>query len=349
MISANTLNSRSKTHYLISEKLDLWSDEKLQNFLLESNLIEQGHTVLELPDTSSSVFVKLLPISTFELLPQNRFVTANIFQLPIFYQYRIGSSGFGAWRELKTHQLSNEFVLSGDCENFPLLHHWRILSLVPEHYDDRTSLKQWGKNKEIQNRVSSIFEATSSVVLFLEYFPSTMTQYLTSQLSRFSDPISSLKQLENSMFKLLKFLRSNGVLHMDAHFDNILTDGKQIYLSDYGLSLSKKFKLSEIELKFFEQHHNFDCCTAINSLVHAVVNHYSPNQEWRQILRKIQNADTHTMKKFPKDILEFFENRSQISLLLGEFYDHLSKNLNTPYPVDRLQEHLNELCAESAN
>jgi tRNA A-37 threonylcarbamoyl transferase component Bud32 len=31
-------------------------------------------------------------------------------------------------------------------------------------------------------------------------------------------------------------MNSNGLMHFDAHFQNILTDGQRLYLADLGLS-----------------------------------------------------------------------------------------------------------------
>jgi hypothetical protein len=49
------------------------------------------------------VFVKKLPLTNLEQLPQNFMSTANFFDLPLGYQYDMGSAGFGAWRELAAY------------------------------------------------------------------------------------------------------------------------------------------------------------------------------------------------------------------------------------------------------
>ena len=50
------------------------------------------------------------------------------------------------------------------------------------------------------------------------------------------------------------FMNARGLLHFDAHFDNILTDGQRLYFADYGLALSSRFDLSEDEATFFDRH-----------------------------------------------------------------------------------------------
>lgn len=44
-----------------------------------------------------------MPLTDVELRPENVRSTANLFGLPTFYQYGVGSAGFGARRELAVH------------------------------------------------------------------------------------------------------------------------------------------------------------------------------------------------------------------------------------------------------
>ncbi len=50
-----------------------------------------------------SIFVKQILVTELELKPNHFMSTANLFNLPMCYQYGIGSSGFSAWRELAAH------------------------------------------------------------------------------------------------------------------------------------------------------------------------------------------------------------------------------------------------------
>ena len=51
--------------------------------------------------------------------------TANLFDLPLFYHYGVGSSGFGVWRELDACLRASAWALSGEGPHFPQVHHWR--------------------------------------------------------------------------------------------------------------------------------------------------------------------------------------------------------------------------------
>ena len=83
----------------IAEQLEGSSDEDLLRLLPKSELLEQGYAAVVLPHIDARVFVKALPVTTLELLPQYKLSTANIFELPTYYQYRLGGCGFGAWQE----------------------------------------------------------------------------------------------------------------------------------------------------------------------------------------------------------------------------------------------------------
>ena len=61
---------------------------------------------------------------------------------------------------------------------------------------------------------------------------------------------------------------------MDAHFENILTDGEQLYYSDFGLALSDKFTLSNIENHFTKDNADYDYASGSSNLMHTVLTSY---------------------------------------------------------------------------
>jgi len=58
---------------------------------------------------------------------------------------------------------------------------------------------------------------------------------------------------------------------MDGHFDNMRTDGKRIFLSDFGLATSPHFDLSAAERDFAERHATHDDGYAAMRLVNWLV------------------------------------------------------------------------------
>lgn len=337
------LGRRIERHRAIETETRGWSDEELLRRLSGSTLLDHGHAAISLPRSNAEVFVKLLPLTALEREPQNRHSTANLFELPTYYQYRLGSCGFGAWRELEVHRMAHQWVVSGQCRHFPLLHDWRVLPIVSQGQDDRMSTERWGDDTAIQRRVSSIAQATSSVAVFVEYFPLTLSQWFRDRPSDSFDRLADVRETEAAVLDLLEFTNGQGLLHMDAHFENILTDGSQVYLSDHGLAISRTFDLDAAERTFFERHQNFDRCTAVTSLVHALVTSYDANEDWRQTVRDLTSGVHPMTEAVPVALRSYLESRGPVALAMGEFYGRLTADLTTEYPASSLQGLLDDI------
>jgi hypothetical protein len=51
---------------------------------------------------------------------------------PLVMQHMgVGSAGFGAWRELATHIMTTNWVITGESVNYPMMYHRRILPSGP--------------------------------------------------------------------------------------------------------------------------------------------------------------------------------------------------------------------------
>ncbi len=237
-------DSRVERYQALSQQLGLLSDLDLVRWISASqSLTTHGHGALSLPPGGETVFVKLLPLTAVELEPQNRHSTANLFELPTYYQYRMGGCGFGTWRELEVHRLTTEWVLSGQCTQLPLMYGWRVLPVVCPLEPDKKNLDLWGNHPAIARRVESVAESTQSVVLFLEHFPQNLSQSLQRRLRSSEDCVGVMEETEAEVRRLLEAIHRRGLTHMDAHFENVLTDGSRLFLSDFGLSICASFSL----------------------------------------------------------------------------------------------------------
>ncbi|MCA1596179.1 MAG: hypothetical protein LC772_07110 [Chloroflexi bacterium] len=105
-------------------------------------------------------------------------------------------------------------------------------------------------------------------MLFLEYFPHVMADWL---LENAGETERMLDQLRIT----IAFFRSKGVIHFDAHFWNIMTDGERPYLTDFGLVLDHNFALSNREQLFFQQNTHYDYALVLNCLHFTVDSAYS--------------------------------------------------------------------------
>lgn len=80
----------------------------------------------ELPQLGrTKVFVKTVPVT--DLQCEHMYSTRNLYRLPAYYSYGVGSAGFGPFREVAFHIKTTNWVLEGAIENFPLMYHHRLL------------------------------------------------------------------------------------------------------------------------------------------------------------------------------------------------------------------------------
>ena len=122
--------ARRAVHADLATTLSLLSDHELAGLLASGTPagVGIGGRYLLVEVDGSRVFVKRMPLTDVELLPENARSTANLFELPAFCHYGTGRSpGFGAWRELAVHTMTTNWVLSDRFTGFPLMHHWRVL------------------------------------------------------------------------------------------------------------------------------------------------------------------------------------------------------------------------------
>ena len=68
------------------------------------------------------------------------------------------------------------------------------------------------------------------------------------------------------LFDAIAALRSLGVVHFDAHFANVVTDGEQCRLTDFGLAMAADFELGARERRFLETHRYYDYGVVLASL-----------------------------------------------------------------------------------
>jgi hypothetical protein len=224
-----------------------------------------GSTLIDVD--SVPVFTKRIPLTDREVAHSGS--TANLFDLPMFCQYGIGGPGFNAWRELAANINVTDAVLAGETQSFPILYHWRVLPgrspVAAEHADIDTAVTAQGGSPAVRARLEALAAATYSLVLFCEYIPHPITDWLRK------NPADKAVAVERQLSEIVTFLRDRGLLHMDGHFGNIRTDMERIYLSDFGLATSPLFDLSPAERDFTAQHVTHDAGYAAMRLVNWLV------------------------------------------------------------------------------
>jgi hypothetical protein len=259
----DSLTGRRARHDRVAALLAAAEDAELVSALgaapAETVGIGGGSAVLDVGGTP--VFAKRIPVSEREMAAPHR--TADPFGLPVFCQYGLGGPSFSVWRELAANQIVTEGVLSGDTEFFPLLHHWRVLpgraEVADEHRDIDAAVALNGGSAAVRMRLEEQAGAPASLVLFSEYLPLAMP-----------GPLSPA-ETERQLFEAVAFLRGRELLHMDAHFGNLRSDGERLYLTDFGLATSPRFELSAAEREFVAAHVGYDAAYAAMRLVNWLV------------------------------------------------------------------------------
>lgn len=250
----NQLQHRHNLYFHLSSRIAQLDNARLHLLFGDSGAQSsygKNHTITI---GRSKVFVKRVPVTDLEYA--NMFSTRNLYDLPTFYNYGFGSAGLGVFRELIAHIRTTNWVLSGEIANFPLMYHYRLIPFAGEHTPMDMELHAryvtyWGSNANIGRYMLDRASANYELILFLEHFPYTVAFWLQADLSR-------LPRVIADTHATLSFLRSNGILHLDAHFNNMVTDGTHIYLTDFGLVLSMDFDLSPQEKQFYRQHTLYD-------------------------------------------------------------------------------------------
>jgi len=343
---------RIKLYSQIATSLTCISNEDLKQILADSKPMHKGiggkSSLIYIDDTP--VFVKKVPLTDLEQLPHNFMSTANVFELPLCYQYGVGSAGFGAWRELASHVMTTNWVITGECANFPLLYHFRILPNAPselnveEWGDIDQYCRYWDNSTAIRERALALSRASMHVVLFLEYIPQNLYEWLPTQIAQGNNAAERAVTFVDEQLKFTtRYMNTHGLMHFDAHFGNILTDGERLYLSDFGLALSSKFDLSTAETEFLKQHQSYDKAYATVNLLHCIITSLFGKEQWETRLSECLAGDLNV----PFVIDPIIKQYAPIALAMDEFLEQLRKESKaTPYPATQLETLLRTSAAE---
>ncbi len=345
--------SRLQLHQQLSSQLADYSDSALSVLLQNAAPMHEGvgGTSSILKIDGQMVFVKRIALTDLERKAENFLSTANLFDLPLFFQYRLGSAGFGAGRELAAHKLATEWVTSGACTNFPLLYHWRVMegrrpdTMTHRQVEDlNIAVEFWDNSEAVRHRLEALHEASAHLLLFLEYIPETLHQWLLVQLGNNGNGAdSAVAKVEKDCNATSAFFSANNFVHFDAHFNNILSNGN-LYYSDFGLALSEQFDLEKEEVDFLRHHRSYDRCVSIVSLVQTLMLHFYGEGKWLTHLHAfIKDNETR-----PKRMTPFLESRikayAPIAFRLSQFYQQLnSETKSAIYPAEALEQILKEI------
>jgi hypothetical protein len=330
---------------VVATMLALLSDHQLERRLDGSALLGSGiggeSRLLDVEGTP--VFVKRIPLTDLERRPDNVMSTANLFRLPSFYQYGVGSTGFGVWRELAAHTITTNWVLAGRSQGFPLMFHWRALpeptmpAPTGEQRAERDrAVAYWDGSPAVFERLEALAHASASVVLFLEHVPQTLAAWLTEQVGA-GDTRSqrAIAMVDDWLRSDVASMNASGLFHFDAHFENLLTEGRRLYFADLGLATSPSFDLSDPEVAFLDKNRTDDASYTATHLVNWLVRTLTGTDDREGLIRRYsRGGDPAGVGPSAAAIIK---RDGPIALVMNEFYRTLQlESRTTEYPAEKV-------------
>ncbi|MEU0947227.1 protein kinase family protein [Streptomyces canus] len=342
--------ARLAAHGAVSTSLALCSDRRLRELVDAATPIGSGiggQTVL-LEVDGTLVFVKQIRLTDLERRPESVHSTANLCGLPVFCHYGVGSiggPGFGAWRELAAHTMTTNWVIAGDYEGFPLMYHWRVLRdlgqpLPEELADVERAVAYWGRGAEVRSRIEGLQQSSASLMLFLEYIPQNLHDWLGVQMGAGEEVAErACAMVDNELKAGIAFMNARGLLHFDAHFENILTDGRRLFFADYGLAISSRFELTQDEADFFNQHRTYDQCYAVTHLVNwLAVALYGYQREEREAFVRTCAQGVYP-GKIPAAVAAVLVRYAPVAEVMGDFYRQFQQESRAiPFPLEAIHQ-----------
>jgi hypothetical protein len=342
-MGGNPIQRRRERYFKLSSQIAQMDNAQLRT-LFEGSGASAGwgrnHTI---DIGRSKVFVKRVPVTDIEY--ENMFSTRNLYDLPTYYNYGVGSAGLGVFRELVAHIKTTNWVLEGVIDTFPLTYHYRIIPFSGERAEvdmerHQRYVEYWGSNTNVGRYLLDRANASFELVLFLEHMPHVLQPWLLEHPDKLHRSLGDLRST-------ITFLRKNGIIHFDAHLYNVLTDGERAYLTDFGLVLDRSFALTKEEELFYSQHTYYDYGEVLACLDFLIFRSYEalPESDKRRMMQKygikegiqhsellpilfnnIEEISNDRIMKLDKDYVAIIARYRSIIALMHDFYSDMQRN-----------------------
>ena len=337
---------RRKNYDLVSAELRSLADNELAAVLEGAVPLGSGiggtHGLVDIGGVT--VFVKRVPLTDIESYGANVESTRDLFGMPSGCQYGVGSPGIGVWREVAANAMAAELAIDGGLGCFAAMYHWRAMDgpapggpLPQELADVESLVSYWHDSAGVQRRLEAIGNATAHIALFLEYFPTTLPEWLQERVSEGAESTNTaIDRVERCFVRDVPSMNSAGLFHFDAHFDNMLADGEQIFLADFGLATSPSFELSEHERDFLERNASHDLAHTMTRLVDWLVTEFvMPDsvQERDRFIRSIASTSRISVP-MSSSARRVIERYAPIAAVINGFYWRLhTEDRTAEYPT----------------
>ena len=104
----------------------------------------------------------------------------------------------------------------------------------------------------------------------------------------------------------------------------------------FGLALSDKFTLSNVENHFAKDNADYDYASGSSNLLHTVLTSYLGKDDWSANLLKFINNELGT--QIPTKVKELLFRHHGVAVKMDEFYKAIQRDKSTPFPSGNLKE-----------
>jgi len=191
----------------------------------------------------------------------------------------------------------------------------------------------------VRRRIEALEGSTASLVLFLEYIPQTLHEWLGDR-TRGGDESAgrACALVEDELSAGVAFMNARGLLHLDIHFENVLTDGSRLYFADFGLAISSRFDLARDEVDFLHEHRDYDSAFTAMYLVNwLAVDRYGHGPDERRDLVSSW-ATGERPAGVPSAVAAILVRRARVAAVMGDYASRFRLDSRvTPFPVEALR------------
>lgn len=197
----------------------------------------------------------------------------------------------------------------------------------------------WGGGSAVRHRIEALQHSTARLMLFLEYIPQNLHDWLGVQVGAGDEAAEqACAMVDDELRAGVSFMNARRLLHFDAHFQNILTDGRRLFFADYGLTISSRFELSREEADFFHRHHSYDRSYTATHLVNwlaVALDGYEPERRRAFVRSCAQGVSPGGM---PPAVAALLLRHAPVADVMGDFYRRFRQETRaTPYPAEAIR------------
>jgi hypothetical protein len=184
----------------------------------------------------------------------------------------------------------------------------------------------WDGSDSVRARLEAIGGASAAVVLFLEHIPHTVDAWLTAARDE-----AAYTFVHDALEAGADFFEERGLVHFDAHFHNLLTDGERLYFADFGLAAHADF---DLDAGFLDRHRSYDRFYMVAHLSRWLVNNLL-DIPWADCSRYIREHAPDL--GLPPAAARIVARHAPVTAVLDEFFEGLfNGGKDRPFPAAEL-------------